>query len=91
MDKWDNTLIYLTQNSHLSEKNAKLDIVGAYLKNQTIIRLEEVKEDMKRRATCKHTHLKKTLQSDVVHYNKNSRVLTAIMNIITFQLLTEMH
>ena len=74
-------------------KNGKREMLGAYLRNQTILHGREVKDAMKRRGTCerKHAHLKKTVKFDVVHCKKNNRALSAIMNFITFQLLMLAH
>ena len=71
----------------------KREVVGAYLRNQTILHGREVKDAMKRWGTCerKHAHLKKTVKFDVVHCKKNNRALSAIMNFITFQLLMLAH
>lgn len=56
-------------------KNAKRDMVGSYLRNQTIMHVEEVKDAMKRRASCEHKHapLKKTEKFDMVHCKKKRR------------------
>ena len=55
-------------------KNGKREIVGAYLRNQTILHGREVKDGMKRLGTCEryHAHLKKTVKCDVVHCKKSS-------------------
>ena len=87
--KGGNTQMSLTEKLVFLCKNGKREMVGAYLRNQTILHGREVKDAMKRRGTCerKHAHLKKTVKFDVVHCKKNNRALSAIMNFITFQLL----
>ena len=91
--KGGNAQMSLTEKLVFLCKNGKREMVGAYLRNQTILHGREVKDAMKRRGTCerKHAHLKKTVKFDVVHCKKNNRALSAIMNFITFQLLMLAH
>ena len=59
--KGGNAQMSLTEKLVFLCKNGKREMVGAYLRNQTILHGREVKDAIKRRGTCerKHAHLKK--------------------------------
>ena len=66
----------LQKNWYFSARMVNGRLVGAYLRNQTILHGREVKDAMKRWGTCElasmHTSCKKTVKFDVVHCKKNS-------------------
>ena len=74
-------------------KTNKREIVGQYLRNQTIKNLEKVNEILKGRGVCerKHAHIKAIVKFDVVGYKKYSRNLYSMVNFITFQLMSLAH
>jgi hypothetical protein len=74
-------------------KHGYRELVGKYLRNQSLLNREEVQAAQGRREACerKHAHLKNTVKFDVRGYRKDSRALYVMMNFLTFQLMTLAH
>lgn len=70
-------------------KNEKRDLVGKYLRNQSILTQEIWEESYRERSDCerKHAQIKNTVKFDVLGYRKESRSLHVKFHFLTFQLM----